>query len=197
MELLKASWDGPMKVILYTKNQIAFAESVYLQQYHLGNTTPFDAFLERLNPEEMSWLRVAQEIEAAVGRENMVIRPYESIKRLGAEAYFRDFVANIGIRNPDRCGIPKAVLNDGRASNRSFSDVALKIAEQSYPLLTAQERTKMRQFLQKNFSNKTHDAAHPMSPEQRSEFRARFAAENAQLFETYMPDHMADIESYT
>lgn len=179
--------SAEVSVILYTRSQADYVESLYMQHIHVGRALRFASFIKRFDEADLSWRRVADEIAAAVGRERTSVAPYESIKRIGDVAFYQAFLRHCGITDPSRYSFDGALARS-RGANRSYSQLALQIATRVNPLLNPQEKALMRRFLQENFSNVTHPRAVLFTPEERAAFLGRFHAENMALFDSHMAD---------
>ncbi len=179
--------SSSVAVILYTRSQADYVESLYMQHVHVGRTPKFSSFVTRFAESDLSWRRVADEIAAVVGDANTIVAPYESIKRIGDVAFYREFLRRCGISTASSYTFDSA-LPRSRGANRSYSALALQIATRVNPLLKPDERPLLRRFLQENFSNVTHQRAVLFSPEERADFLARFHVDNMQLFESRMAD---------
>ncbi|WP_141703356.1 hypothetical protein, partial [Methylobrevis pamukkalensis] len=91
---------GDYRVILYTREQSSYVESVYVQLIQLGSTMTFPEFWENWKRVNLSWSSVAERLVEFLGPDAVTVIPYESIRRLGTEGYFREFLRH--------CGIPDA-----------------------------------------------------------------------------------------
>lgn len=180
--------QAELAVILYTRSQADYVESLYMQHVHVGRMPKFPVFVERFADADLSWARVADEIAAVVGLRNTKVAPYESIKRIGDLAFYREFLRRCGIAEPSRYAFDPSLARS-RGANRSYSALAMQIAARVYPLLDKpEERALLRRFLQENFSNVTHPRAVLFTPEQRAAFLGRFHEGNMRLFDVHMPD---------
>lgn len=177
--------DIPVRVILYTRSQPDYLESVYLQFMHLGRSVSFDRFLKRRPSNQLAWTRVLDELADAIGRENVTAMPYESIHRLGSLKFYHEFLRAWGVDKLDEFQLPEQT-ELSRAANRSYSGEALKIARFVNPMLDHLYRKKLRKFLQEHFSTATHPRAKLFSPDDRREVLASVADSNAALFETWL-----------
>ena len=172
-----------LTLVLYVRRQDTYLESAYMQRIQHGKTLSFEEYIARRNTESFDWNSLASSLAGVVGRENLEVVPYESVKA-GPAAYVNVFL--------ERCGVPlqltESDIPPGR-SNRSYSAIALEIARRSNDLLTKEEQKVLRRFLQDNFSNVTHPRPQLLSDEARSEFLAGYARSNQILEETYFdPD---------
>jgi hypothetical protein len=174
--------EEALHFILYVRRQPEYLESVYMQHVHLGRALKFERFLARADAVDLSWLRVVEDLAAAAGPENVTVRPFETI-RAGEDRFLREFLRVCGVPDPESFA---ADATGGRATNRSYSGIAMKIARRTNALLeNKKDRRMLRRFLQENFSTATHPRAELLDPEARAALAARYAASNRALFERY------------
>ena len=187
--------DGTIRTILFTRSQPDYIESIFMQFMHLGRTFGFDEFLKRYRNVDLSWKRVLDDMASVIGQENVTAIPYESIKRIGSQAFFQHFLAKCGVTQPETFEVPEA-KSLSRGANRSYSGEALKIARAINPLLDDADKPKLRKFLQENYSTATHAKAELFTPEQREAMIGEYADSNMEIFETYMPDWQEERRFY-
>jgi hypothetical protein len=175
--------DQALHFILYVRRQPDYLESVYMQHVHLGRPLKFERFMERAGTVDLSWLRVVDDLARAAGAENVIVRPFETIRE-GEDRFLRDFLRVCGVPNPE--SFSATATAGGRAANRSYSGLAMKIARRANPLLeTKKDRRMLRRFLQENFSTATHPRAELLDAEARTAVVARYAPSNRELFRRY------------
>lgn len=177
----------PVRVVLYTRSQADYIESVYMQFMHLGRDFTFEEFIERLDGNDYSWKRVLDEMAAVVGPENVTAVPYEAIKRLGSAEFYRRFLEACGVPDAGSLQVP-AAAESSRGANRSYSADALKIAKFVGPMIDDSQRAELRKFLQENFSTATHAKVELFTPEGRANLLESCAQDNRALFETWLKD---------
>lgn len=186
-----------IRVILYTRVQTSFVESCYTQLLQMGKRVKFSSYTGGGVPEHLSWLRVCDDISGEIGRENLVVRPFETIKVLGTEGFLRDFLGHLGLDDAQAAQLPfDDALSVGMAGNRGFSEVAVKMARFTMPLVKPGDRKKLRKFLQENFSTEHYPRPRYFSETQREEMAVLYRADNARLFESYIPDQDPDVLGY-
>lgn len=184
MRHIRAACEGfDAHVILFVRKQSDYLESVYMQTVHLGRSVKFTRFLKRSGEVDLSWLRVVDDIAAAVGDDHVVVRPFETIRTLGEDGFLRQFLRLCGVHDPESFSVASS---HNRAANRSYSGLAMQIAQRAQPLIESKEdRKALRRFLQENFSTATHPRAELLDPEARAEIVARYAPSNRELFARY------------
>lgn len=170
-----------VKIVCIVRRQDKYLESYYLQKIQGGASMTFGEYLEQVDLKAVSWKKVVDMAEGVFGEGNVVVYPFETIYA-GDEQFLRRFIAQFA--DPDafdygNLNIPK---------NRSYSDVALRIALVGNGLLEPEERKLLRKFLQENFSNATHPRAKLMTPEQSAELLAMHEQGNRELFAKYCPE---------
>lgn len=170
--------------ILYIRKQPDYLESVYMQYVHLGRTLKFERFMERAAVMDLSWLRVVEGIAAVAGPQNVSVRPFETIRDMGEDRFLQQFLELCGVQDVE--SFTAADVARSRASNRSYSGLAMKIARHAGPFLESKkDRNVFRKFLQENFSTATHARAELLDPAARQEIFERYAASNRTLFRRY------------
>ncbi|WP_140162447.1 hypothetical protein [Billgrantia desiderata] len=187
--------DCDIKVILYVRNQADYVESVYTQYIHLGRPISFDEYRSLGNFENLSWYRVVCDIAEAVGKENVIVKPFETLKHVSADDFFRDFMSTIEVANLEGLVWPSNI-ETSRGANRSYSKLAIEIANLVNPLLDKKERQLLRKFLQENFSTATHERAQFLSLEEREELKKIHSSDNKKLFEIYIPKQNGKLLGY-
>lgn len=171
-------------IILYTRTQADYLESVYMQYVHLGRKLKFEQFMKRTENVNFSWLRVVEALASVVPHERILIRPFERIRQAGPDDFFREFLSLCGIQDTEKFEAQKET-STGRIANRSYGELGMKIARQVNPMLNEQERKLLRRFLQEHFSTATHPRAALLGSEARAEIFETYAVSNRELFEKY------------
>lgn len=187
MQTLLPGWQ--IRVVFYVRVQKNFVESCYTQILQMGKRTRFSAFTGGGVPRHLNWTRVCDDIAAQIGAENLVVRPFEVIRDLGTEGFLRDFLMYLGLTPEGAAALAfEETLAEGKSANRGFSEVAVKMARFTMPLVAPKDRKKLRNFLQENFSTEHYPRPRYFSDEQAAEMAAHYKQENARLFATYIPD---------
>ena len=174
--------------VFYVRKQADYIESVYSQYVHLGKSLSFSEFVRNGFPDYLYWDRVLEEVAEVVGVDNVVVKPFESIKSLGGKGFYIDFLGSIGV--DDLRGMD--VSNDVEVSsgaNRSYSGLAVEIANKVNPLLNRDEKVVLRRFLQENFSTATHARPLLFGDEKKNEIFDFYSASNERLFSKFMSGH--------
>ncbi|MEZ9835145.1 hypothetical protein AB4341_16595 [Vibrio breoganii] len=169
--------DHEIKVIFYVRNQVDYIESVYTQYVHLGRNISFESFTREGNLFNLDWNNVCQTIENVIGGNNLVVIPYESIKTLGSEGFYNEFLTVIECNTE---GHSFAEVN-GRQSNRSFSSIAMDIFKLAAPNLNKQDKKKLRTFLQNEFSTATHKKKEIMNEQTKIMLKYHYFHNNKKL----------------
>ena len=93
--LIDAAKAHKIRVLLYIRRPDTFLESCYKQFFSIGRPILFEEYLSSLALTEWSWRFVVDQIEAAVGRENLVVRPFEALRALGKQAEFSSTISRL------------------------------------------------------------------------------------------------------
>jgi hypothetical protein len=179
-----------IRVILYTRVQKGFLESCYTQFIQMGQAElTFDEFLGKGGvPHDLSWAKVCDDIAGIIGRDNLIVRPFEVIREMGSAGFVRDFLQILGLSEAQAAAFDlDAALAEGRAANRGFSQAAVDIARFTMPMLNPKQCKRMRKFLQENFSTEHYPRPSYFTPEEAAEIKAAHRDENARLFAEYIP----------
>lgn len=188
LAFLRDEWaPHRLRLILYVRRQPSFIVSCYAQFISMGRTFSFDEFTGGDLPDHLNWHTVCSDISSVIGRENLIVRPYEMIGQSGAVGYAKDFLETVGLDASlaERAG---EIAARGAKSNRGLSQPAIEIARAGNAVLPAKERLKLRKFLQNTFSTATHAKPEFWSPEQEADLKAHYAGSNGALFREFMPD---------
>lgn len=186
-----------IRVIFYVRVQKSFVESCYTQLLQMGKRVKFSVYTGGGVPTHLGWTRVCDDIAGVIGAENLTVRPFEAIRDLGTEGFLHDFLLRLGL-SPDQAGAFDfdETLAEGKAANRGFSEVAVKMARFTMPMVDPKDRKKLRKFLQENFSTEHYPRPVYFSEEQATEMATFYRADNARLFATYIPDQDPDRLGY-
>jgi hypothetical protein len=168
------SVTGPGRVVVTLRPQHAFIESWYLQHIHTGGSMSFQAYVGQLDLDDLSWRPLVAAMDRLWGRDNVVVLDFEVIRQ-GQEVFVQHFLDSTGIDlglHPGHSG----------SHNRSLSERGLQMARAVNPLLdSADHRRKVRDFLQRRFSNADYPRARLFEEDQRAEVGERYFAEYREL----------------
>jgi hypothetical protein len=163
-------------VLLYVRRQDRFVESSYLQTVRVGSTKSFEEFMEPVTTENLRWDTLVEKIKASIPAGSEVrVNYFESIKELHSRPFVREFFQQTGV------GVLAKFPFNTEAVNRGYSDAALKLALVGNAELEAEDRRKLRLFLDANFSNVTHPSPLLLTPEQREEMLTALVPANKAL----------------
>lgn len=181
--------DWRIRVIFYVRVQKSFVESCYTQLLQMGKRIKFSVYTGGGVPTHLGWTRVCDDIAGVIGAENLTVRPFETIRALGTEGFLTDFLLRLGL-TPEQAEAfdLDETLAEGKAANRGFSEVAVKMARFTMPMIAPGDRKKLRKFLQENFSTEHYPRPVYFSDEQAAQMAQHYRADNARLFATYIPD---------
>jgi len=163
-------------VLLYVRRQDRFVESSYLQTVRVGSTKTFAEFMKPVTTDNLRWDSLVETIKATVPAGSDVrVNYFESIKQLHSRPFVREFFLQTG------ADVSAKFPFNADAVNRGYSDAALKLALVGNAELDAEDRRKLRLFLDANFSNVTHPAPLLLTPEQRAEMLTALVPSNTAL----------------
>ncbi len=186
--LLARCLDGwKIQLILYTRRQDSFLESVYLEgfreEYILGT---FQAFFENVDTQQLNWFTLIREIEQAMPKGQITVRPFESISegsRPFAEKFFKLFVKTDGM---DFGGI--------KSHRRGLSMPAYRLLQGARIRLGGRQ-TLVRKVLQRAMTNRWLPSAIFLNDRQRADLLFAHRLDNQSLFQEYMPEYPPDFYS--
>ena len=136
-----------VSIVLSIRPQLEFLQSYYLQTVHQGGYATFSEWTSKLSIDTLSWLPVINSIRDVFGEHSLTLIDFREIKA-GQKEFLKMFFQRV-----DSSIKLKPDYRPHR--NPSISEQGLKIALAANPYLSdATERKVMRNFLQKNFSNK-------------------------------------------
>jgi hypothetical protein len=138
-----------ISAIIYLRRQDYFIESCYVQEIQRGRMMPsFDVFFERIASASLSWKRVVECIEDALGPV-LKIGIFEDAIAKGGAAYWRDFLSRAGLGYL----VEDLPFQEQAKSNRSLSKKGVLLAQAIIPFVTPEEwRTLFRPFIQQRFN---------------------------------------------
>lgn len=188
--------DHRVAVILYVRQQKAFVESCYTQLAQMAQSLSFTDYTGGGLSKHLDWATVCDDISAAIGRESLPIRPFEIIRRLGTESFLKDYLSALGLEAAqiDRFAFDETMVG-GRAANRGFSEVAVRMAQFTMPILGPKDRKNLRKFLQENYSTEHFPRVY-FSEAEIAELRKHYAESNARLFANYIPGENPTASGY-
>jgi len=83
------------KIIIYLRRQDTFYESSYAQIIKTGTSMSFGEYIKKLNPYNISYLKLLNVIEKIFGKENVIVKYYEDIFLWSPHRYIINFFKSI------------------------------------------------------------------------------------------------------
>lgn len=175
--LARATFGNQCRIVITLRSQPDFLESYYLQTVHQGGHETFADWLRRVDLEALSWRPIVAALHATFGRHRVEVIDFRIIGQ-GQEAYLRHVLGRID----PRLDLPIGALG---AYNRSLSarGLAMALAANRH-LGTQAERTALRGFLQKHFSNLDFPRPVLFAPEEKAALWSRYGADYEDLVAT-------------
>lgn len=182
--------DYDVKIIFLVRQQPGFIESCYLQQVKEWRGIKFGEYLRRIDLYQMSWLKIAEQIENIFGRDNMLIYPFEEIKK-GTEPYLRkilsyvvegEFGADIHIRERSNSSLTKEGVKEIYRINEKIVRAGL----------SPEEAQKVRNENKKRIFNMKGRRAEYMNKFVADKIIEHYSEDNKKLFERYIKELSAD-----
>lgn len=181
------------KVIFYIRKQDDFIEASFINRLqtlatsiHLNHASllrdttwsSFEHYLGTFSPENLSWLNLANRMAEHFGRENIIIRPFETLKH-GKSAYTERFLSPM-------CDTAGLNLTPTVYENRSFSAKAMEEFIKQAPKQNFEHLKDLRLKLQQDYPNTEYPRPTLLTPEQRKDILTAHAEDNSELFERYI-----------
>ena len=181
------------KVIFYVRRQDDFIESSFINRLqtlatslHLDHArlladtswSSFAHYLDSFVPAQLSWLNLIERMETHFGADNLIIRPFETIRR-GKASYAEAFLAPM-------CATDGLELSPPIYENRSFSAKALEEFIRLAPQQGFENLRSLRLRLQDEYPNTVYPRPTLLSPDQRQEILQAHASGNETLFARYI-----------
>jgi hypothetical protein len=169
----------PKRVIYYIRSQEEFLESYYLQKIHEGGTQTFKQWSRQINVESLSWRPVIESLQRAFGSNEVVVKDFAVEMANGQQEYlkraFATFHQNL---EPSRFSdFEYSPLHNISIGTKGL-EIALAINRFAQ---TPEERTKVRHFIQRNFSNLQYPRPTLLSEEEKGRIKEFYAEENSAL----------------
>lgn len=166
-------------VILFTRRQDTFLESLYHQEIKRGRSMSFRSYLRKCDSHVFKWTRLADAYCSAFGGDELSVFPYEMIfesPRTVVEALLSPLVGF--------CEVPAIVL-DETVANPGYSTLALQISRAVNPFLTTRGRQVLRRWLTKLSPKKPSRGFNLFDPADRQALLRYYAEDNRRLFAEY------------
>ena len=168
-----------IKVILYIRNQDTFIESCFVQDIHQRKIIPFQQYLSSIDMKSLYWSTVVSNICNVVGKENIVVRQFETIYE-GFNSFAGDFFSLFCNEQ-----LLKKIKIKQIQRNPSFSKLAIDIATAVGPLVNKGQWIPARKMLQKNFCSKNYPRKKLLDDETRAELTALYEDDNKKLLDDF------------
>lgn len=185
LQLLKLdSMFSSIRVLLYVRRQDQFLQSLYMENLSKGLwTLPMDQAIEGMDYGDLSWLHLAERLSAGLGRENVIVRPFE-IVRGGWQCLVADFCKATGIE------IDSFISKKNK--NESFSKPAHYLALKILPNIDRARRPQVSAILKMLFPPTVFGKSNPMTESTKREIIETLKEDNSALFKTYITDFPDD-----
>ncbi len=169
-----ASPEVETKVFCSIRRQSSFVESYYLQAVHEGSAQAFDQWLAGIDLSRLSWRPIVSAMIELFGPEQVEVVDFATLKQ-GQGRYIGRFMR---VLDPDF----DDSFDPSKRHNQSVSEQGLRMALAANPFVQgAEERRRLRKFLQRNFSNLDHPRPVLLSTEQAAEIDAHYDGELEEL----------------
>jgi len=179
-------------VVMYVRRQDTYVESFYSHIVKRGYKEPFDVFFEFIKRLDLSWCRLADSLQEVPGISEVKVIPYDGdLLQVHREMNFYEaFFDALGHR------LQIGVDFDDRKNlkNPTLAPDLLEVASFINKSLPPQRAKEVNEVLAESFPKSLSGTHSLLSSAQRSEFLARYAESNRQLFLKYIP--WAPMEAY-
>lgn len=168
----------PFRVVYYIRNQASFIESYYLQTIHEGSAMGFEDFMNKLGAYRFSWAPVYRALCDTFGKENVVLKHFETEIGQGQSEFLRGFLKSATAADLSSFGD----FNYNTIRNPSIGDRGLELARSINPhLVNTFERRLFRKVLQENFSNRDFPRPILLDEETKARIHDTYHQENVDL----------------
>lgn len=175
--------DHDVKIILVIRRQDEFVESCYLQQIKECQILTFSDYMKAIDIKNLSWLTIVNQIEQWVGRDNILIHPFEEIKK-GSRRFLDTILSFASGKDSSNLDIN---IIDG--ANPSISGKGVELALKIYPLANDHKEMKIiSRFLFNHLSSVHFGKARLMSEPQKKAIIKHCEADNKKLSCIYKLD---------
>jgi hypothetical protein len=172
----------PKKLVYYIRAQDEFLESYYLQTVNEGSGLPFAEWLRQLDTSDLSWRPVVESLQRTFGSDAVDVRDFTTEMAGGQQVFLRRAFAAFGDDlGPEHFNDFNYIATTNVSLGAKGLNIALAINRFAE---TAEERAKIRKFLQENFSNRSYPRPILLTDENRAELQSRYRAENRALVQT-------------
>lgn len=172
--------DFDLSLILFIRRQDEFIESTYLQQIKENRSISFEEFVDKINIEDLSWLKLVRDFDNYFPNKIKVI-PFELIREIGARKFFDTFCYELL-----RIDISAEVLTIVEHANPSMSSYGVRISRELLPLIHEKNRPILNKIIFKDLSSRVFGKAEFFTPFTRRLIKKACKQDNELLFQTYM-----------
>ncbi|MGH8963185.1 MAG: hypothetical protein ACRDWT_18675 [Jatrophihabitantaceae bacterium] len=161
-------------IVLSVCPQPEFLESYFRRMINAGDWAAFDAWLDGVDLDELSWLPVHEKLVGAFGADDVRVIDYRDIEQDEA-GFLRNFFALVGRDLP----ITAVDLPESRPG---LSAKGLRVALAGAPYLTGSgQRGRLHEFVLRNFSELDYPRPSLLSGERRAALKDRYGDEYERL----------------
>lgn len=185
--------DHEIRVVYYTRRQDRYFESIFVQRVHKLNAQPFSDFYQEWKRHDMRWTPILEDIAAEIGRNNLVVAAFETIKT-GLNNFVSDMFRHI---QPGLEKIASSLDPEARDTNISLSGKGINLALLLFPELDRGERKIFVEFLKCHFSKRDYPPAVLLSDEQRFDLLKNVKTDNELLVRKYFQEDSSVREFYS
>lgn len=189
LEILDVLQPETCHLSMVTRRQDTLVESMYMWQLHGGEAFDFDRFVAGAlrHPEALSYVDLAERLEAVPGVDSLRVQPYETIQ-VGLDGFLNGLLTPMGV------SVDFGEVSFPRRANPSFSERAMVLAKAINPHLDSKgDVVKVREFLRTQYPiGEDHPAATLFTEDDRLRLLGTQASDNEQLFRRWMPAYPAD-----
>jgi hypothetical protein len=171
------------RIILVVRRQANFLVSLYSLHLQNTGTLEFGEFVDRLPPESLDWLRIADAYAEVFGPDKVVVVPLERSMYPDGEGY-SDFFAKI--QGTMELGNP-VELSEIPVMNASLNPILFAAQMWINRTITPPEGAKLIHNILVENLPKDVSGSSPLSAESTQQLQARYADSNQELFSRYLP----------
>lgn len=175
-KMLRDATQGyKVKIVVYLRRQDDFAESMYTQNIHEGESLGFDEFIKGFNSvDSLNYTRILGDFADAFGDENLIVKSYHDASDKGILLDFGEIINCTSLVNASN-----------KRKNPSYSRQALELAKLCNSELDRTKQRSLRTVLQSTMAKNRGEQFSFFSLDDRAEFLDKYETSNREITKRY------------
>lgn len=176
--LREMTLEFEVKIIIYLRRQDHFIESLYTQKIHEGESYSFHEFINKFDEFSFNWESLLDSYDNEFGKENLIVRKYDTENLPKSNSILRDFGTIIGSKYMQ-------MIDNNESRNLGYSRDALEVARLTNPYLNESDKKRLRHILQKTNTKQPFDSYSFFSELEREHFLSQYIRSNSNVAKKY------------